>query len=200
MNSEDQHRSCPGFLDEYGIWNNGFECPSISNQIRVCCGSDSIRYCCALNSSEKSFLLSNKTTLSFLKTLNLNFLTLPIQLICILIIILLLLLILFVYYRYHKRKTNLLNQKHCSTNQTLIVDHFPFSPPHHQLFFNKNNQHIKGTLTTSTSSSSARIPSDNYFNDSKEFFHTTEQSMNIRPTISNNYQFHGKYQQDGIIV
>jgi hypothetical protein len=195
MNPEDQHRSCPGFLDEYGIWNNGFECPSISNQIHVCCGTDSSRYCCTINSSEKSFLLLNKTTLSFLKNLNLTFLTLPIQLTCILIIILLLLLILiilFICYRYHKQKNDLLDQKNYSTNQTLIVDHFPFSPPHHKLFFNKNNQHIKGTLTTSTSS--ARIPSNIYLNNSKEFFHKTEKSMNIHPITSNNYQ------QDDIIV
>ncbi|CAF1682611.1 unnamed protein product, partial [Adineta ricciae] len=27
MNPEEQRTSCPGFLDEYGVWNNGFECP-----------------------------------------------------------------------------------------------------------------------------------------------------------------------------
>jgi hypothetical protein len=201
MNLEDQRTNCPGFLDEYGIWNNGFECPSLSNQIRVCCGSDSGRYCCTLehvHPSEKTFLSINETKLSFLKKLNFNFLTLPIQITCILIIFLLLLLILIILlicYRYRKRKKNL------SKKQTLIIDHFPFSPPHHKVFFNENNQ-----LTTSTSSSIARIPSDNYFTDWKEFFNETEQLKHVHPTISsqsnerNKYLFHGKYQQDDVIV
>ncbi|CAF1355548.1 unnamed protein product [Rotaria magnacalcarata] len=34
--------SCPGFLDRYGIWNNGFDC-SLS---RICCGTDTDRFCC----------------------------------------------------------------------------------------------------------------------------------------------------------
>ncbi|CAF1617892.1 unnamed protein product [Adineta ricciae] len=34
--------SCPGFLDRYGVWNNGFDCSSS----RVCCGSETDRYCC----------------------------------------------------------------------------------------------------------------------------------------------------------
>jgi len=218
MNPEDQRTSCPGFLDEYGIWNNGFECPSLSNRIRVCCGSDSGRYCCtledfhtsSLNPHEKSFLSTNETTLSLIKKINLTFLTLPFKFTFILIIILLLLvilMILFICYRFYQRKNNSLEEKHLSTKQTLLIDHFPFSPPHHQLFFNdNNNQQIKDTLTTSTSSLSARLPSDIYFNDWKEFSHTTEQFMNIYPTVlshnneRHNYLFHGKYQQDDIIV
>ncbi|UJR14121.1 hypothetical protein I4U23_001116 [Adineta vaga] len=47
--------SCPGFLDRYGIWNNGFDCSSP----RVCCGSETDRYCCILTSS-----LSSTTTTS----------------------------------------------------------------------------------------------------------------------------------------
>ena len=86
MNPEDHRTNCPGFTDEYGIWNNGFECPSIGNQIRVCCGSDSHRYCCSLdnfhtNSSKRIF----STTNELLKKLHLNFLTFPIQLICLFI-------------------------------------------------------------------------------------------------------------------
>ncbi|CAF1117354.1 unnamed protein product [Rotaria sordida] len=34
--------SCPGFLDRYGIWNNGFDCSSP----RICCGTETDRYCC----------------------------------------------------------------------------------------------------------------------------------------------------------
>jgi Ca2+/Na+ antiporter len=208
MNMEEQRTSCPGFLDEYGIWNNGFDCPSISNQIRVCCSSDSRRYCCTLehfytNSPEKSLSSTNRTSLSFLKKINLTFLTLPMQLSFILILILiflLILLILFLCYRYHKRKMNSLEQEHSSTKQILLSDHFPFSPPHHQLFFNENNPKIKDTLTTSTSSSSAiRLPSDIYLNDWKEIFQPNEQqSMNVYPTISShNYPLH---QQNDIIL
>jgi hypothetical protein len=136
MNPEDQHRSCPGFLDEYGVWNNGFECPIISGQIRVCCGTDFRRYCCSLensfNNSEKSFLSTNKSIFSFIDQLNLTFLTVPILLTCILIIILLLLFILLslsIYYHYRKRK-KIKQDERSSTKQTIQVDHFPFSPPH----------------------------------------------------------------------
>lgn len=209
---EEQRTSCPGFLDEYGIWNNGFDCPSVSNQIRVCCGSDSRRYCCTLehfytNSPEKSLSSTNRTSLSFLKKINLTFLTLPMQLSFILILILiflLILLILFLCYRYHKRKMNSLEQEHSSTKQILLSDHFPFSPPHHQFFLNEttppyNNrtshlhQQAKDTLTTttnapstttSTSSTSGRTPSDIYFNDWKDFLIAGEQPMNIYPTMS----------------
>lgn len=211
MNSVDQYTSCPGFLDEYGVWNNGFECPSLSNQIRVCCGSDSYRYCCTLENIPTSSLNSlNTNEKNFFKINETNFLTLPIKLTCILIIILILLLILIIliiFYRYYKRNKNI-QEKNLSTKQTLIMDHFPFSSPNHKLFFNNNNnnnqqqqQQIKDTLTTSTSSASSAsilIPSEIYFNDWKEFFNINEQSMNIYPTISsnNNDLFHGKYQQD----
>ncbi|CAF1103059.1 unnamed protein product [Adineta steineri] len=42
--------SCPGFLDRYGIWNNGFDCSSS----RICCGTETDRYCCTLESSSSS--------------------------------------------------------------------------------------------------------------------------------------------------
>ena len=105
-------------------------------------------------------------------------------------------LIIFLCYRYHKRKTNSL-----STKQTTISNHFPFSPPHHQLFFNENNIQIKDTLTTSTSSSSpVRLPSEIYLNDWKECFQTTEQpSMNIYPTMSS-HNYYEKHQPNDIIV
>lgn len=202
MNFEDQRTSCPGFLDEYGVWNNGFECPSLSNRIRVCCGSDSVRYCCTLkplDSSEKSFLSSNKTILSFFKKINQ-----PIQLVFILIFLFLLLLILiiiFLYYRSHQRKNHRAKEKKYSKKQTLIIDHFPFTPPHHQVFFNENSQQIKDTLTTSTSSSSpARLPSEFYFNDWKEYFNPTDQTLNIQSNETHHYLVHGKYQQNDIIV
>ena len=236
MNPEEQRTSCPGFLDEYGIWNNGFECPPISGQRRICCGTDSHLYCCSLgnfhtssfsplNRHEKSSLSTNETTSSFIEKLNSIFFTLPIVLTCILILIILLLLtliVLFLCYRYRKRHKN--QQEHVSKKQTLLVDHFPFSPPHHQLFFNENNpqtcllqqqQQTKDPLTTSTTSSkSLRMPSNIYYNDWKEFFNTTEQPMNLYPTMSShsneihndhsyihsNYLFNGKHQQDDIIV
>ncbi|CAF0767056.1 unnamed protein product [Adineta steineri] len=43
-------RSCPGFLDRYGIWNNGFDCSSP----RVCCGPEIDRYCCIPSSTSSS--------------------------------------------------------------------------------------------------------------------------------------------------
>jgi Ca2+/Na+ antiporter len=201
MNLEEQRTSCPGFLDEYGIWNNGFDCPSVSNQIRVCCGSDSRRYCCTFKQISPRKLSSsiNETILSFLKKINLTFLTLPIQLTFILLLILLFLLIfliVFLCYRYHKRKNNSFKQEQLSTKQTIITNHFPFSPPNHRLIFNENNNpQIKDILITSA----ARLPSDIYLNDWKECFQPTEQqSMNIYPTISShNYQ---KHQQNEIIV
>ncbi|CAF3415794.1 unnamed protein product [Rotaria sp. Silwood1] len=39
--------SCPGFLDRYGIWNNGFDC----SLPRICCGPDTDRYCCIPSST-----------------------------------------------------------------------------------------------------------------------------------------------------
>ena len=212
MNPEDQRTSCPGFLDEYGIWNNGFECPSLSNHIRVCCGSDSRRYCCTLqqfhtnssNSTKKSFLSNIETNLSLIKKLNFTFLTLPIQLTCIFILILfflLVIIILIICLRSHKRKNQLIEEENVSTKQTLLnIEHFPFSPPHHQLFFNENNQQIKDALTTSTTSS--RLLSDGYFYD----WNKIEQSINRYPTVpiqSNemtNYLLQGKFQQNDIIV
>jgi len=227
MNPEEQRTSCPGFLDEYGIWNNGFECPPIAGQRRICCGTDSHLYCCSLenihtsslsplNHPEKSPLTTRETTSSFIEKFNSIFFTLPFVLTCILILIILLLLtliILFVCYRY--RKQNKTQQEDSLTKQTSLVDHFPFSPPHHQLFFNENNpqtcllqqQQARDPLTTSTTSSkSIHIPSNIYYNDWKEFFNTTEQSMNKYPTMSshsneiNNYRIHGNYQQEEIIV
>ncbi|CAF0988161.1 unnamed protein product [Rotaria sp. Silwood1] len=44
--------SCPGFLDRYGIWNNGFDCSSP----RICCGTETDRYCCIPSKSSSSLL------------------------------------------------------------------------------------------------------------------------------------------------
>jgi len=38
--------SCPGYLDDSGIWNNGFSCQPINNRVRVCCGPENRRECC----------------------------------------------------------------------------------------------------------------------------------------------------------
>jgi hypothetical protein len=240
MNPEDQRTSCPGFLDEYGIWNNGFECPALSNQLRICCGSDSRRYCCTLdnlhktsyNREDKNSLSATGTSIFLNDTKSSTILTLPILLTCILLLIIVFLLIiltLFFCYRYrnahHKRK-----QQNLSTKTNLLVDHFPFSPPHHQFFLNENRPHYnnhheqaKDTLTTttlapstttSTSSTSGRIPSDIYFNDWKDFLIAGEQPMNIYPTMSShsnelnndhqyhhsNYLYHGKRQPYDVIV
>jgi len=54
--------SCPGFLDRYGIWNNGmnFVCSNDKLLIfagfdcslpRTCCGTDTDRYCCIQSST-----------------------------------------------------------------------------------------------------------------------------------------------------
>ncbi|CAF2492681.1 unnamed protein product [Rotaria sp. Silwood2] len=224
MNPEDQRTSCPGFLDEYGVWNNGFECPPIAGQIHVCCGSESRRYCCtleslyktpsnSLNRLEQNSYSTIETSLFFTETKSSTILTLPILLTCILILILIfifILLSLFFWYRYQKHNNNNNNnnnkqkrEENLSTKTNLLVDHFPFSPPHH-FFMNENNlnynnqtlhlhQQPKDTLTTttiapstttSTSSTSGRIPSDIYFNDWKDFLIAGEQPMNMYPTMS----------------
>ncbi|UJR26585.1 hypothetical protein I4U23_007905 [Adineta vaga] len=38
--------SCPGYLDDSGIWNNGFSCQPINNRMRICCGPENRRECC----------------------------------------------------------------------------------------------------------------------------------------------------------
>lgn len=218
MNPEDQRTSCPGFLDEYGIWNNGFECPPLNNDIRVCCGSESRRYCCTLDNLSKPSSLSlnrpEKISYSTIETSlflsdpkSATILTLPILLTCILILIIIFLLIflsLFIWYRYRNRRKQIKRQENLTTKTNLLIDHFPFSPPHHQFFLNENPSHYnnqslhlhqqaKDTLTTttmapstttSTSSTSGRIPSDIYFNDWKDFLISGEQPMNIYPTMS----------------
>jgi preprotein translocase subunit SecG len=179
MNPEDQRTSCPGFLDEYGVWNNGFECPPLTGQIHICCGSESRRYCCTLENLSKPSSSSNSQNhleknsyssidnslfLSDTKTSS-NILTLPIILTCILIIIiifLLIFLILYFWYRYKNRHNKRNRQNNLTTKTNLLVDHFPFSPPHHQFFINENNssytnntssllhQQTKDSLTTTT--------------------------------------------------
>jgi hypothetical protein len=38
---------CPGYVDEYGIWNNGFTCPKWGGpDEKYCCGAATTRYCC----------------------------------------------------------------------------------------------------------------------------------------------------------
>ena len=174
MDLEDQRRSCPGFLDHDGIWNNGFECPAIGNEIRVCCGSDSHRYCCLFEHSNKRSLSS--TTSGFFKKFHLDFLTFPVQLFSLfLLIFIVLIIIIFVCYRSHQRRTNLFEQDPISTKEILSSEHFPFSPPHHQIYF--NDLHPPRTTSAASSSSSftssARLPSE---------IHFTEQSINIYPS------------------
>ncbi|CAF0958570.1 unnamed protein product [Didymodactylos carnosus] len=38
--------ACPGQLDQYGIWNNGFDCLPINGRPRICCQSESKKECC----------------------------------------------------------------------------------------------------------------------------------------------------------
>ncbi|CAM4916069.1 unnamed protein product [Rotaria socialis] len=38
--------SCSGYLDDSGVWNNGFSCQPINNRVRVCCGPENRRECC----------------------------------------------------------------------------------------------------------------------------------------------------------
>ena len=221
MNPEDQRTSCPGFLDQYGVWNNGFECPPLTNQIRVCCGSDSHRYCCGLevfhtnsirfSSPEDTSSIMNRSV-SFTDQFYSTIQILPVRLTCmsILILLLVILILLSLYYCFRRRTTKRSHehQQHMSNKQILLADHFPFTPPHHQLFFNEPHPSAsllhsqpRDTFTTTTtiapstvtntssgasslsSSSSARAPSDIYFRDWKEFFITNDQPMNVYPGL-----------------
>lgn len=39
--------SCKGYYDEYGIWNNGFDCPRWGGlDEEYCCGTQHEKYCC----------------------------------------------------------------------------------------------------------------------------------------------------------
>ncbi|UJR25379.1 hypothetical protein I4U23_006727 [Adineta vaga] len=242
MNPDDQRTSCPGFLDSIGVWNNGFECPPLAGQIQICCESDSHRYCCTVEnfhktSSSSSNLLNSyatsETSLLFNDRKSSSLLTLPILLICILITIIVFLLIFIsicFWSRHRNQKNRRKHQEKHATKTTLLVDHFPFSPPHHQFFLhdyhsrlnNKSplsHQQTRDTLTTTTiapsstassSSTSGRIPSDIYFNDWKDFLIAADQPMNIYPSMSshsielNNDQpyhfYHGKRQPNDDMV
>ncbi|CAH1782985.1 unnamed protein product [Owenia fusiformis] len=39
---------CSGYVDNYGIWNNGFFCPMWKDNppVEICCGNTTYRYCC----------------------------------------------------------------------------------------------------------------------------------------------------------
>ena len=176
MNPEDQRTSCPGFLDDYGVWNNGFECPPLNNQIRICCGSESRRYCCTLDTLQRAssniFDRLNKNSHSATSETSLlltvrklsPLLTFPILLTCILVLIIIFLFILlslFCCYRYRNRRKQCHQQDHLATKTNLLIDHFPFSPPNHQFYLNDSTSHYnnrtlqlhqqaKDTLTTTT--------------------------------------------------
>lgn len=232
----DEHRtSCPGFLDEYGIWNNGFECPPLSNQVRVCCGSESRRYCCTLTSwstpnyrqHDKSFLANRNSSFFYQIQSNSFFLPMIIIFLSVLIIFIIFVLILFfIRYWTRRKQSKKTSDDQCSGKQTLLIDHFPFTPPHHQIFFNdsltstsilnsKSNEPFSNTtlttLTPSTtgtsstgSSSSACVPSELYFQDWKEFFVNSDQPMNLYPNNLPNrpstYRLNAFCQQEDIIV
>lgn len=173
MNPEDQRTSCPGFLDEFGVWNNGFECPPLGGQTHVCCGSESRRYCCTLdhlyktskllNRPEKDSYLTTESSLFLTETKSSTILTLPILFTCVLVLILIFLFILLSLIFWCRNRNQNDKQKHeanSSTRTNLLADHFPFSPPHH-LFLNENTSHYnnntsllhqqpKDTLTTTT--------------------------------------------------
>lgn len=38
---------CSGYMDSFGKWNNGFDCPSFDSESVHCCGTFSYRYCCS---------------------------------------------------------------------------------------------------------------------------------------------------------
>ncbi|CAF1674085.1 unnamed protein product [Adineta ricciae] len=212
MNPDDQRTSCPGFLDSSGVWNNGFECPPLAGQIRICCESDSQRYCCTLENFHKTSSSSNlvnsystiETSLFLSDSKSPSILTLPMLLICILISIIVFLLIFLSLCFWSRSRNQQKREKHQethSTKTTLLVDHFPFSPPHHQFFLQDHNsrlnnksplslQQTRDTLTTTTiapsssSSTSGRAPSDIYFHDWKDFLIAADQPMNMYPTMS----------------
>ncbi len=172
MNPEDQRTSCPGFLDEYGVWNNGFECPPLNDQLRICCGSESRRFCCTLESLQKTSFnplhrlekSTIETSFFLTETKTSTFLTLPLLLTSILVLIIIFLLILssiFFWYRSRQRHDQRKRQENLSTKTNLLADHFPFSPPHHQFFLNETTPHYnsksshvhqqaRDTLTTTT--------------------------------------------------
>ena len=157
MNPEDQRTSCPGFLDEYGVWNNGFECPSLSGQIRICCGSESRRYCCTLDNRPK---VSDQTfnralerpshshvvnSVFFSEKKSPTLLNLPVFLTCLIgliIIFILLLLTFLIWYRCRNRRNNV-EKKSSSTTSNLLTEHFPFSQPHNQFFLHETNGHYE---------------------------------------------------------
>ena len=240
MNPEEQRTSCPGFLDDYGVWNNGFECPPLAGQVRICCGSESRRFCCTLDTQSKQIeSLSNRpvsystmdTSLFLSDRKSSSLFSTPILLTCfvgLIFILFVLIVSLCLWSRYRRRKFEKRKENH-TTKTTLLTDHFPFSPPHHQLFLNDTPSPYhpnKDTMTTttlapsttatSTSSSSGRVPSDIYFNDWKDFLIAGEQPMNLYPTMSSysnelihdpisssshsNYFFHGKRQHHDVIV
>ena len=178
MNPEDHRTSCPGFLDEYGVWNNGFDCPPLAGQIKICCGSESRRYCCSLESRHKTYsnpinrLEKNSystinTSLFITQTKSSTILALPILFTCILTLVLIFLFVLlslFFWYRYRTRNDERKREKTISTKTNLLADHFQFSPPHHS-FIHDNNSHYtntvsrlhqqtKDTLTTTTTAPS----------------------------------------------
>lgn len=53
--------SCPGYLDRFGIWNNGFDCSSP----RICCGTETNRYCCVPASTSPTISSSSSPPLLF---------------------------------------------------------------------------------------------------------------------------------------
>ena len=43
----DKHEYCSGYLDEHGLWNNGFYCPRWGGpEDLYCCGDNYSFYCC----------------------------------------------------------------------------------------------------------------------------------------------------------
>ena len=242
MNSEEQRTSCPGFLDAAGVWNNGFECPPLAGQIRICCESESQRYCCTLDSFQKTSSSSNlfqaQTTMEtslFLPVFKYSTIfTLPIILTCALALLAILLMIFLTIClcTRHRNRTEEQQQQQRKENRctktTLLDDHFPFSPPHHQFLLREHSpplhnasflshQQARDNLTTTTtiapsssSSASGRTPSDIYFPDWKDFLITADQPMNAYPTMSSHsielhheqsYPFyHGKRQPNDAMV
>ncbi|CAF1104770.1 unnamed protein product [Didymodactylos carnosus] len=163
MNPDGVRTSCPGYLDDYGAWNNGFDCPPIQSQIRYCCGTESKRYCCSDNTidhdnlkllnilsstlntfSRSSFspsyrILSSSPLTSLLSSTNPYF-SLPILISFIIGLLFIIFLILFgvlLWRRYSDKKQQALRKKQqqilLDSNTQLDPSQYPFSQHHHYL-------------------------------------------------------------------
>ncbi|CAF1518198.1 unnamed protein product [Didymodactylos carnosus] len=177
MNSDSIRTSCPGYLDNYGIWNNGFDCPPIQSQIRSCCGTESKRYCCSDNtihrdrskliniisstsdiflptSSSPSYRFLSSSLLTSLSSSRNLYFSLPILISFIIGLLSVIFLILFIC-RYRLRKSPQALQK---KQQLILLDsniqiedssQYPFSYHNHHHYIRKHEKQTCSNLRTS---------------------------------------------------